>query len=155
VEISVRPAFDLGLTFNLGIIMNITSKLVPTHSRTKVTAQLFGLNFPMRLEPTVFSFADHMAENYSGGYWDFYTLSNGGFYMSPRHDEPFNVSCDNCHEGRLSSDALGIVVCLYAYSHLSFSGRNGFDEVCAEHYHLLREFASAHDESQGIFSAID
>ncbi len=75
--------------------------------------------------------------------------------MSTRHDEPFNVSCENGHECRLSGNALGIVVCLYAYSHLSFSGQNGFDGVCAEHYHLLRKFASAHDESRGIFSAID
>ena len=75
--------------------------------------------------------------------------------MSPRHDEPFNVSCENGFEGRLSADALGIVVCLYAYSHLSFNGRNGFDEACAEHYHLLREFALDHDGAAGIFSAID
>jgi hypothetical protein len=155
VEISVRPAFGLGLTFNLGIIMIITSKLVSSHLRTKVTAQLFGLNFPMRLEPTVFSFADHLAENYSGGQWDFQTLSNGGFYMHPRSDEPFIVSCENGHEGNLSGDALGIVVCLYAYSHLSFYGGGGLDLVCAEHYHRLREFALNHDEAGGIFSAID
>jgi hypothetical protein len=44
---------------------------------------------------------------------------------------------------------------MLTYSHLSFSGQNGFDEVCAEHYHLLREFALDHDEARGIFSAID
>ena len=133
----------------------ITCNAVPTHRRTRVTSELFSLNFPMKLEPLIFNLTDHIAENYSGGYWDFYTLSNGGFYMSPRHDEPFNVSCENGFEGQLSADAMGIVVCLYAYSHLSFSGRNGFDEVCAEHYHLLREFALDHDEALGIFSAID
>ena len=133
----------------------ITCNKLPTHLRTPVTSELFGLNFPMKLEPLIFNLTDHIADNYSGGYWDFYTLSNGGFYMSPRHDEPFNVSCENGFEGQLTSDALGIVVCLYAYSHLSFSGRNGFDEVCAEHYHLLREFAFDHDEARGIFSAID
>jgi hypothetical protein len=109
----------------------------------------------MKLEPLIFNLTDHIADNYTGGYWDFQTLSNGGFYMSPRNDEPFNVSCENGFEGQLSGDALGIVVCLYAYSHLSFSGQNGFDEVCAEHYHLLREFALDHSESRGIFSAID
>ena len=133
----------------------ITRNVLPTHRRTQVTSELFGLNFPMKLEPLIFNLTDHIADNYSGGYWDFYTLSNGGFYMSPCSDDHFNVSCENGFEGRLSGDALGIVVCLYAYSHLSFSGRNGFDEVCAEHYHLLREFASAHGESLGIFSAID
>ncbi len=133
----------------------ITRNAVPTHRRTAVTAKLFGLNFPMKLEPLIFNLTDHISDNYAGGYWDFYTLSNGGFYMSPRNDEPFNVSCENGHEGQLSEDALGIVVCLYAYSHLSFRGQNGFDEICAEHYHLLREFALDHGESRGIFSAID
>ena len=133
----------------------ITRNKLPTHLRTSVTSGLFGLNFPMKLEPLIFNLTDHIADNYSGGYWDFYTLSNGGFYMSPCSDEPFNVSCENGHEGRLSADAMGIVVCLYAYSHLSFSGQNGFDEICAEHYHLLREFALDHDEAGGIFSAID
>ena len=133
----------------------ITRNILSTQKRIKVTAELFGLNFPMKLEPLIFNLTDTIAENYAGGYWDFYTLSNGGFYMSPRNDEPFNVSCENGFEGQLSGDALGIVVCLYAYSHLSFSGQNGFDEVCAEHYHLLREFALDHDEAGGIFSAID
>ena len=133
----------------------ITRNAVPTHRRTAVTAKLFGLNFPMKLEPLIFNLTDHISDNYAGGYWDFYILSNGGFYMSPRNDEPFNVSCENGHEGQLSGDALGIVVCLYAYSHLSFSGQNGFDEICAEHYHLLREFALDHEEARGIFSAID
>ena len=133
----------------------IICNVLPTHRRTSVSSEMFGLNFPMKLEPLIFKLTDHIADNYAGGYWDFQTLSNGGFYMSPRHDEPFNVSCENGFEGQLSADAMGIVVCLYAYSHLSFSGRNGFDEVCAEHYHLLREFASAHSESRVIFSAID
>jgi Antirestriction protein len=133
----------------------ITCNVLPTQKRIKVTAELFGLNFPMRLEPLIFNLTDHIAENYSGGYWDFYTLSNGGFYMSPRNDEPFNVSCENGFEGRLSGDALGIVVCLYAYSHLSFSGQNGFDEVCAEHFHRLREFALDHDEAHLIMRTID
>jgi hypothetical protein len=133
----------------------ITRNVLPTHLRISVTSELFGLNFPMKLEPLIFNLTDHIADNYCGGYWDFYTLSNGGFYMSPCSDEHFNVSCENGFEEQLSADALGIMVCLYAYSHLSFNGRNGFDEICAEHYHLLREFAFDHDESRGIFSAID
>jgi len=32
-----------------------------------------------------------MAEDYYGGYWDFHTLSNGGFYMSPSSDDVFHV----------------------------------------------------------------
>jgi hypothetical protein len=109
----------------------------------------------MRLEPAVYGLTENMSEDYSGGYWDFWELSNGGFYMSPSSQNKFKVSCINDYAGEMSADALGITACLYAYSHLSFNGRNGFDEICAEHYHLLREFAFDHDESRGIFSAID
>jgi hypothetical protein len=56
-----------------------------------------------------------MAQDYSGGLWEFYTLSNGGFYMAPSTDVIFHVSCDNMFEGDLSGDALGITACLYAY----------------------------------------
>ena len=95
-----------------------------------------------------------MAEDYYGGYWDFHTLSNGGFYMSPSSDDIFHVTCDNMFEGDLSADALGITACLYAYSNLSFAdGR--FARVCACHYHRLREFMMDHAEIKKIVSATD
>ena len=95
-----------------------------------------------------------MADTYDGGYWDFYTLSNGGFYMAPAEDRIYHVSCDNMFEGDLSADALGITACLYAYSHLSFSdGR--FARVCACHYHLLREYMMEHPEVSAILGATD
>lgn len=132
----------------------ITRKLVAVSQRVNTTAKLFGMHFPMRLEPTVYAFADRLAQAYQGGYWEFYTLSNGGFYMAPRSEKTFNVSCENGYEGELSGDALGIAVCLYAYSHLSFAG-DAFAEVCAEQYHLLREFALDHIETGSILRAID
>jgi hypothetical protein len=95
-----------------------------------------------------------MAEDYRGGYWDFYTLSNGGFYMAPSSDDRFHVTCDNQFEGDLSADALGITSCLYAYSHLSFSG-GSFARECARHYHLLREYMLEHREVRKILAATD
>ena len=56
----------------------------------------------------------------SVGSWELYTLSNGGFYMAPDIAQTWEVSCPNYYAGTLSSDALGIVACLCAYSHLSF-----------------------------------
>ena len=135
--------------------MIITRKLVPVQQRIKVTANLFGLNFPMRLEPLVYDITGNIAEKYNGGYWEFYTLSNGGFYMAPRSDTTFNISCENGYEGQLSGDALGIAVCLYAYSNLSFGVESAFTETCAEQYHLLRDFMLEHAEARGILGAID
>ena len=108
----------------------VTRQLVPDKHRLAVTEKLFGIHFPLRLEPVIYTITDRMAADYHGGYWDFYTLSNGGFYMAPKSEDIFTVSCTNCFHGELSGDALGITACLYAYSHLSFSGDGTFPRQC-------------------------
>ncbi|MFA6016403.1 MAG: antirestriction protein [Gallionellaceae bacterium] len=133
---------------------NITRQRIATNQRVSHTVRLFGLNFPMRLEPAIFSIAGSLAAEYDGGYWEFYKISNGGFYMAPVSEQQFSVSADNGFEGSMSGDALGITACLYAYSHLSF-GDGAFAEICAEQYHLLREFALDHAEVGSIMQAID
>ncbi len=132
----------------------VTARLVPEEQRTPFTAKLFGFDFPMRLEPTVFDMAGRLAAEYNGGYWLFYALSNGGFYMAPRSDTTFIVSCENGFEGQLSGDALGIAACLYAYSNLSFS-EDDFAALCGQHYHLLHDFMMEHREARAILRAID
>lgn len=132
----------------------ITCKRIATNQRISHTARLFGLNFPMRLEPFIYAMAEEMGHEYRGGYWQFYKLSNDGFYMAPDSDTQFKVSCENGYEGSMSADALGITACLYAYSHLSF-GDGAFAETCAQHYHLLRECMLEHTEAGVILQAID
>lgn len=133
---------------------NITRQLVAEQERINHTAKLFGLNFPMRLEPTIFNIAGNLSSDYYGGLWHFWRLSNNGFYMSPASDKQFRVSCENGFEGSMSADAFGVVCCLYALSHLSF-GEGAFAETCAEHFHLLREFALDHAEMGSILRATD
>ena len=133
----------------------ITRELIPEDRRMLHTDRLFGMHFPLLLEPFIYAATEKMAEDYHGGYWHFYSLSNGGFYMAPDGDETFHVTCANCYEGDLSADALGIVACLTAYSHLSFSRDIAFARSCAEHYHLLRDFMFEHPETRAILGAID
>ena len=92
----------------------VTRELVPEDQRLAITERLFGIHFPLKLEPVIYDITARMAEDYDGGYWDFHTLSNGGFYMAPSGDDVFHVTCDNMFEGDLSADALGITACLYA-----------------------------------------
>jgi len=132
----------------------VTRELVLETRRMSITDKLFGVHFPLRLEPVIYGITERMADTYSGGYWDFYKLSNGGFYMAPSNDHGFHVTCDNMFEGDLSADAPGITACLYAYSNLSFS--NGrFARVCACHYHRLREYMMDHAEARAILGATD
>jgi hypothetical protein len=132
----------------------VTRELVPEDRRMDVAERFFGIHFPLQIEPVVYGVTERMAGDYSGGFWDFYTLSNGGFYMAPSTDRVFHVTCDNMFEGDLSGDALGITACLYAYSHLSFSG-GGFARECARHYHRLREYMFEHPEVRAILGATD
>lgn len=134
---------------------SITRTLVAEANRMAFVDKLFGLNFPMRLESTVFQFAEHLAADYNGGYWQFYELSNGGFYMAPRTDTVYAVSSLNGFDGEMTADALGVTACLYSYSHLSFGDGSEFTELCANHYHWLREYAFGHREVRSIFRAID
>lgn len=138
----------------MNILDSISSHCVPDDDRVQYAANLFGIHFPMRLEPTVFDMAGRLAADYTGGYWQFYALSNGGFYMAPKSDTIFNVSCENGYVGKLSADALGIAACLYAYSHLSFS-EGEFAATCAQQYHWLRDFMMEHAEVRAILGAID
>ena len=106
-----------GRTFFLELPV-ITNIIIPESGRMAFVDKLFGLHFPMRLEPTIYDMAGRLASEYRGGYWLFHSLSNGGVYMAPRGDTIFAVSCENGFEGNLSADALGIAACLYAYSPL-------------------------------------
>ena len=131
-------------------LLPVTRELVPEDLRLDVVERLFGMAFPLQLEPVVYGITDRMAEDYTGGYWHFYTLTNGGFYMAPAEDRVFHVKCQNMYEGDLSADALGITACLYAYSNLSFS----LSDI-ARHYHLLREYMVEHAEVREILGATD
>lgn len=136
------------------MIDTTTRQKVADDQRINITADFFGVYFPLRLEPFVYAMTSKLSDDYSGGYWQFYTLSNGGFYMAPESDGRFQVSSENGHECFMSADALGITVCLYAYSHLSF-GDDEFSDKCARQYHLLRDYMFNHPEVRAILAAID
>ena len=136
------------------MIDTITCQQVADDQRINITADLFGVYFPLRLEPFVYAMTSKLSDDYGGGYWQFYALSNGGFYMAPDGDGRFQVVSENGFECFMSADALGITVCLYAYSHLSF-GDDEFSEICARQYHLLRDYVFNHPEARSILAAID
>jgi hypothetical protein len=46
----------------------VTRTLVPEDRRLAVTAELFGMRFPTRIEPVVFAFAERLSKDYRGGY---------------------------------------------------------------------------------------
>ena len=133
----------------------ITRELVSEHRRADFVDGLFGISFPLQLEPSIFAITSELSLDYHGGYWAFYSLGNGGFFMAPDDDTRFTVRCENGYEGMMTADALGVTACLYAFSRLSFVATGNIAEVYARHYRLLREYAMDHAEVAAIIAATD
>ena len=136
------------------MITKSITNIVPESERMAFVDKLFGIGYVIKLEPTVFTMAERLAPQYTGGSWQFHELGTGGVYMAPRFDTEFAICCENGYEGKLSPDALGVAASMYAFSHLSF-GDGRFAQTCAEHYHLLREFMFEHAEAGQILQATD
>lgn len=132
----------------------ITANPVAERKKSDHVAVLFGIRW-VWVESFVFDTAGSLSSDYEGGSWEFYDLSNGGFYMVPASRQSYPVVCDNGFEGSLTSEAFGVTCCLYAFSLLSFSPDTVFAELCATHFHRLREFALEHAEAKAILRAID
>jgi hypothetical protein len=128
----------------------IEATLVPPAARLEVLPRHFGRLMSV-FEGRVFDWMGWLCPTYSGGYWDFFELSNGGFYMAVQ-GPPIPLRSENGFEAEMSREAAGITACLFACSHLSFRYD---DETLARHYHWLLDFARDHAEASLIFAAID
>jgi hypothetical protein len=130
----------------------VEAYLVSEHARIGTLPRHFGAHM-MLVEDMVYGFMRRFVSSYDGGLWNFYELSNGGFYMAPTGGPvQFSVH-SNDFDDTLSADAAGIAVCLFAFSHLSFQRPQ--TDVFTLHFHRLRDFALNHKEAALIFAAID
>ena len=136
----------------MGSRISVVARRVDEPERMMALPRHFGDRL-LIFEGAVYDFMRSFAPDYRGAYWEFFELSNGGFFMVP-DGGPYRFSVDtNGYEGQMSADAAGITVCLFAVSHLSFTYVD--DDVFAKHFHLLHEFAAEHSEASAIFAAID
>ncbi|MCU6244118.1 antirestriction protein [Enterobacter asburiae] len=136
----------------------LTATLVQDEQRISFWPQHFG-SIPqwITLEPLIFAWMDRFCADYSGGIWNFYTLSNGGAFMAPETngdtDEKWSLfNTMNGNGGELSAEAAGVAVCLMTYSHHAM--RTECDAM-TEHYYRLRDYALNHAECSAIMHIID
>lgn len=125
----------------------VIATLVTEKERFAVLPRYFGREC-VRFENDVFTWMQHLSADYTGGFWNFYELSNGGFFMAPRQGN-MTLCCEgNYYEGTMSAEAAGIVACLYAMGNARFQ----FPE---DLYWNLRDYAEEHAEVEEILAAID
>ena len=129
----------------------VAATVVPDSQRLDFLPRHFR-NWTATFESAVYMHLRDLCADYTGSYWQFFDLSNGGCYMAPDLGQ-FPMLAPNDYEGTVDADTAGIIATLYALSHLSFAHPNA--EVFAEHFHALREFALDHPSTEAIFAAID
>ena len=130
--------------------------VMPDGMRISFWPQHFG-TIPqwITLEPRIFAWMNRFCADYSGGIWQFYTLSNGGAFMAPDADRNETWSLFNNLNGNgveMSAEAAGIAVCLIEYSH--HACRTECDAMTA-HYYRLRDYALQHPEAHAILRITD
>jgi len=129
----------------------ITVTIVPEFERLEQLPNKFGKQF-LRVESAIYQFMEKLCKQYNGGYWDFYRLSNGGFFMAPSMANNVKIAwSENYFEGTMTVNAAGVVACLFAYSAIAGQG----SEEATEQFYKLRDYAQRHDEQDLIFRAID
>jgi hypothetical protein len=130
----------------------IVADVICQEQRADFLPHFFGMHF-MRGEAAVYATLQSMCQEYDGGYWEFYMLSNGGFYMAPAARKTFHLSCEgNGFEGEVSANAAGIIATLMALNALVWKTE---DQALAESFYRLRDYALQHRESRSILRAID
>lgn len=131
----------------------ITAQQVEETARIDFLPTVFGSRLMMHGEAQVYAWMRKLSADYKGGFWQFYNLSNGGFYMAPTGLDKLHILCEgNFFAGDLSADAAGIVATLFALCYLANYAE---DDSIIERYHLLIEYAGLHEEASKIFRAID
>jgi hypothetical protein len=133
----------------------IVATLVPEEDRLEFLPPHFGPHM-LTVENALYAQFANLCPTYTGGYWHFYDLSNGGCYLAPSRETYPLVHADNFLEATVSGDAAGIIVSLFTFSHVSFLLENDpLGPGIAQYFHLLHDFAADHPEAGLIDRAID
>ena len=134
---------------------SIVATLVPEEERLDFLPRHFGKHM-LTVETYIYSQFAKLCPTYTGGYWHFYELSNGGCYLAPNRETYPLMHDGNFFEATVSGDAAGIIVSLFTFSHVSFLLEDDpLGPRVAQYFHLLRDFAGDHPEAGLIFRAID
>lgn len=139
-------------------LRTIEVSLVEDEKRMAFLPAMFGPRNMMRGEGLVYGWMRRLSSEYNGGFWNFYRLSNGGFYLAPTGESLVKLSVwGNGFDGTMSPTAAGIVASLFALGQLAneIDGKGETADEIINHYHLLRAYAGEHPEGGKILGAID
>lgn len=131
----------------------ISAQLVAEKDRPDFLAKQLPGSLCVKGESLVYRWLAKLSPQYAGGYWEFYALSNGGFYMAPKDARQFAIAVEgNGFRGTVSADVAGIIACLFALNALACQSAN---PAVIDRYYQLRDYALDHPDALSIMAAID
>ncbi len=131
----------------------ITKTLITETDRLGTLPRLFGQHH-LKFEQSVYGFMDRFCQGYTGGFWLFYKLSNGGFFMALDTDQSYRVTNPaNYFDDEMSAEAVSIGANIYAINSLMWDSR--IQTPVVNLYDSLRDFACEHPEASKILAFID
>lgn len=134
----------------------ITASAVPESRRMAFLAERFGTLAIDEGERAVCASMSRIAGDYQGSYWEFYRLTNGGFFVAPVSAPRWRIAVHgNGFDGVLSADAVGVVVTLFALFRLAFEfDDSGTGDHMVWNCCRLLDYAERLPESRSILQAI-
>lgn len=130
----------------------IAATIVPESRRLDFMPKAFGPRLMMRVESTLYAWMRRLCPTYSGGYWNFFELSNGGAYFAPAGDAPVQIVVDgNGFDRQVDTDTAGIIATAFTLNSLLWQGH----EELSEKYEQLLDYIAVHPEAAIIRRALD
>jgi hypothetical protein len=128
------------------------TKIGGGHQRLACLPRHFGTAC-VAVEHAIYDMMGRVCDDYDGGYWDFFELSNGGFYMAPHIERLLHLQWpDNGFDRVVDTRTAGIIVCAMTFNHLSFRPRG---ERFGKAYEQLADFIAQHEDAGIIHAALD
>lgn len=130
----------------------VLSTLVPEGARMGFLPRHFNARVMLLVESKVYAWMERLCRVYSGGRWDFFDLSNGGGFMAPSTEEPFDLHIEALHlERRVSAEVAGIIATGFALRSLLWAGHTDL----ADKYRQLLDFVATHTECALLRDALE
>lgn len=129
----------------------ITATKVAGEDRPNFWFRYVGMAKMLVFERHVYYWMRRLRPHYDGGYWEFYDLGNGDFYIAPADEKKTWLTWPrNYFNDEMSADVAGIVVTLYALNDFAEQISPAFEEK----HRQLYDYIELHPEVQAIYAAI-
>jgi hypothetical protein len=141
------------------------TKIVGSADRLKFFPKHVGTRLLMVAEASICAAMRSICVEYEGGMWDFFELSNGGFFICPQikpqhpSGELHIMVTSNFADLWLTPEAAGIVATLFGLGSLYHARGHLRDNesvrLISEKRESLIAYVSQHGERERIYAAID